>query len=393
VKIRERLAKVLGFRGNILPIVSLELISNVGWNMYEAVRQPFILSLGATVTILGALDGFSLALRSLLQPFMGRISDRLGRKRPIYFSHALCIVGLSLLFVAKSWLWLVPALISFAIADSIWDPIFPTLISESVNEERRGEAFSLWSLTWSIPGFFAPALGGLIAENFGFKPIMVLTLVGEFLAFAVFILFVRETLTGRKELRIGDFIGSLTDALRPPSGLSRFYAAAILGQFIWFMGEGLLPAMLVKAYDFTLIQLGVLANVMSLSIVIFQIPFGRLVDRYGGKPFLLLSSVLWSIIFLGYMASRSFASFVIFKVLRGIVAAAWQPAYNAYISRAVPDDERARTYGDINCLRGLICFPAPIIGALLFENYGFSAPLWAGLVLSVMAFAIFTTVR
>jgi len=87
VKIRESVASFLGLKGNIIPIFNLELLSNIGWHMFEVIWQPFVLSMGASVTILGALDGFNKALKSLLQLFMGRISDRVGRKKPIYLTE------------------------------------------------------------------------------------------------------------------------------------------------------------------------------------------------------------------------------------------------------------------------------------------------------------------
>jgi len=284
------------------------------------------------------------------------------------------LTGLILFIAARSWIWLVPALIMWAFSDSIWEPIFPTIISESVEEDKRGTAFSVWSLTWSIPGFFAPALGGYIANLYGYKSIMVFMIVGEFSAFLIFKFMIKETLERRKALRLGNLLDSLRGIFKPPPELSRFYAAAILAQFV------------------SLVQLGILANVVSLSSLLFQIPFGRLVDRYGGKPLLVTAGAVWSIIFMGYIVSKTFISFVVCKVLRGLIMAAWEPAYNSYLSGSVPDEERARTYGDINCMRGLICFPAPIIGALLFENYGFSAPLWAGLALNFVAIALFTTI-
>jgi MFS family permease len=392
VKIRESVASFLGLKGNIIPIFNLELLSNIGWHMFEVIWQPFVLSLGASVAILGALDGFNKALKSLLQLFMGRISDRVGRKKPIYFSYAFMLTGLILFIAARSWIWLVPALIMWAFSDSIWEPIFPTIISESVEEDKRGTAFSVWSLTWSIPGFFAPALGGYIANLYGYKSIMVFMIVGEFSAFLIFKFMIKETLERRKALRLGNLLDSLRGIFKPPPELSRFYAAAILAQFVWFLGEALLPAMLIKTYDFSLVQLGILANVVSLSALLFQIPLGRFVDRYGGKPLLVTAGIVWSLIFMGYIVSKTFISFMVCKVLRGLIVAAWEPAYNSYLSGSVPDEERAKTYGDLNCMRGLICFPAPLIGALLFENYGFNAPLWAGLALNFVAIALFATI-
>jgi MFS family permease len=393
LRITERIREFLGLRGNILPIATLELVSNVGWNMFGVAWQPFVLSLGATVSILGALEGFGTALRSVLQLLMGRLSDSVGRRKPIFFSYAFTLIGLVIMILSRSWVLLVPALVVWAFADSIWDPVFPAIISESVGEEERGTAFSVWSLTWFLPGFFAPALGGYIAGSYGYNSIMVIMFSGESIAFVIFALYVKETLKTTGELQLGGLLGSLKRALRPPSGLSGFYACTILSHFAWLMGEGLLYAMLLESFGFSLFQLGILANALSLSVVLTQIPFGKLVDRYGSKPFLIASQVLWSLIFIGYLLSRNFTSFLAVRLFRGLVVSTWEPAYYSYISNAVPGAERARSFGDLNCLRGLICFPAPILGAFLFENFGLHGPILGGLALTVLVTIALTTLQ
>lgn len=393
MKVKDRVREFLGLKGNIMPITLLELVSNVGWSMFDVVWQPFVLSLGATISILGALNGLGIALRSLLQLIMGRLSDSIGRRRPIIISYALTLIGLVLIASAGSWLWLVPALVIWAFSDSIWEPVFPTIISESVVEEERGTAFSVWSLTWFLPGFFAPALGGYIAHSLGYRYIMILMFIGESIAFIIFALFVKETLKSKSKLKIGGLLGFLKGVFRPPSGLSRFYTCSIISHFAWSMGEGLLYAMLLESFGFTLIQIGILANALSVSVVLSQIPVGKLVDRYGSRPFLILSQVIWSFVFIGYLLSRDFMSFLVVRLIRGLVASTWEPAYFSYLSNAVPDEERARSFGDLNCLKGLICFPAPLLGALLYENFGFPAPILGGLGLVTIVIVLLFSLR
>ena len=379
--LRGRIREFFGLEGNLLPIVLLELSSNVGWNMFDVVWQPYVLSLGVSVPILGALDSLKIALMSVLQPLMGRLSDTLGRKTPISFSFVFTLSGLLIIIFTRSWLWLIPVMILWAISDSLWEPIFPALVSESVSAEKRGTAFSVWSMAWFIPGFFAPALGGYLAYIWGYRSIMIFIFVGESLAALIFILYVKETYVSKEVFSFSELLRSFSGLLKVPSGLLRFYSVSIISRFAWLMGEGLLFAMLLKTYGFNMIQLGVLANALSLSVIVTQIPIGRLVDRYGSKPFLIISRVVWALCFLGYLLARDFTGFIVVRLLRGLSVSAWEPAHNTYLANSVTDEQRSKTYGDLNCLKGLICFPAPIVGALLYETYGFTAPIMGGLVL------------
>ena len=77
---RGRIREFFGLEGNLLPIVLSELSSNVGWNMFGVIWQPYVLSMGASVSILRALDSLRVALMSVLQPLMGRLSDSFGAR-------------------------------------------------------------------------------------------------------------------------------------------------------------------------------------------------------------------------------------------------------------------------------------------------------------------------
>lgn len=79
--------------------------------------------------------------------------------------------------------------------------------------------------------------------------------------------------------------------------------------------------------------------------------------------------------------------------LTGLMASAWYPAYRAYLSNAVQEKERARVFGDLNALRGLMAFPAPLIGGILYENYGFQAPILATFVLLIPVLLILFTLK
>ena len=149
----------------------------------------------------------------------------------------------------------------------------------------------------------------------------------------------------------------------------------------------------MKTFDFTLFQLGILSNVFSVVVSTSQMPVGKLVDRYGRKRFLVLSSGVRTLAMGGYLVSGSFPSFLLFHGIFGFGESMWIPAYNAYLSNAVPDEERARFFGDLSGLMGLISFPAPILGALLYENWGFRAPILVSLLLSLLSFVSLTKVE
>jgi len=77
----------------------------------------------------------------------------------------------------------------------------------------------------------------------------------------------------------------------------------------------------------------------------------------------------------------------------GIAVSAWIPAFQAYISDAVPEEERARHIGDLNALGGIIAFPTPFIGGVLFDACGFDAPILTSLILVAITLLLLTTIK
>lgn len=392
MKLKDKLRGLLALKGNIPAIALSEIVSNTGWNMFEVIWQPYVLGLGATMSVLGSLTSVNTALSSGLQLIMGRISDYVGRKRLLVFSYPLTFMGIVLSIYARSWVFLIPAIILFSISSALWEPAFPTMISESVEKNETGTAFSLISLTWFMPGFYAPVIAGYIADKYGFKPVLSILLLTEFLAFVIFSIYVKETLKIRK-LNLSILLSSLKEVLRPKFGLRRFYAAVIIDRFAYAIGEGIFFGMLLKTFNFTLFQLGILVNVASISAASSQIIFGKLVDRYGSRRFLVVAGGISSLAFMSYLISSNFFGFFISQIFRGFAISTWDPSVNSYLSNTVPEGERGRFYGDLNCLKGLISFPAPILGAFLYETSGFRAPILASLVLSIIVIPLFFSIK
>ena len=76
----EKLRKLSVLKGNIPALALSDFISSNGWSIFDVIWQPFVLSLGATVSILGGLSSVNTVVGSGLQVMTGRFSDFIGRK-------------------------------------------------------------------------------------------------------------------------------------------------------------------------------------------------------------------------------------------------------------------------------------------------------------------------
>jgi len=393
MKLEKRLRKLPVLKGNIPALAMSDFVSSNGWSIFEVIWQPFVLSLGATISILGGLSSIHTILGSGLQVITGRFSDSTGRKSLQMVSFVLGIVAVTICLIASVWIFLIPAVICFGLSTAFMEPANMSMIAESVKERKRGMAFGIIALTWFIPGLYASIIGGYLATLYGFSITFMIILFADLLSLLIFAIFVKETLSQKKNVNFHAILNSLKDLVRPKFGLSRFYVAVVLHNFRWALSSLIFYGMLTETYHFTLFQLGILEAVFCAVTSLSQIPFGWLVDRYGRKTFLIISELARIIPLIGYMFSNTFFEFLIFRGMMGVAVATWIPAFQAYISDAVPEEERARHIGDLNALGGLIAFPAPLVGGILFDAWGFDAPMLTSLILVTISLLVLVTIK
>lgn len=376
---------------NLRVIAITSFLTGLFSTMTQAVWQPFVLSLGAPMSTLGLLEslgGRRGLATALIQPIGGWLSDRLGRKPFLAlgsFLGLLVMVFYLLAAVLGDWRWLLAGVILLG-ATLASSPAEISLVAESVQAGQRGLAYSLQLTSWIVPGVFAPALGGFIADQWGFTPVFLTRFGLEALRLLLILWLLQETLSRVSGgLSLGELRGVLTRMVVPPRELRGFYWAMAVDIFVWGLGGALLFGMLSETYGFTTFQLGMMSGVLSLAWALSQLPIGRLIDRCGCKPFLALSEAIGIIVVVGWLFSTSFVAFAALHALFGLVAATWAPALRALLANSVPAKQLGEEMGRLSAFRGLIGFPAPYLGGLLYDRFGFQAPILANLVGVVIA--------
>lgn len=379
------MARWISLRGGILPLALSEFVHSHCWNIQQVIWQPYVLSLGGDVTALGALRSVQNVLSSGAQTVTGRVCDRLGRKGVQVAAYALSVLALGICLVVGIWWALIPAVILFALATSLRGPSAGAMVAEMVPIWERGRAYGLYHLAIFLPAFYIPILGGHLTEVWGFAPVWRTILIVELVAFFVFLNWVRETLPVRRRFDLEAIFESLASWSRPERGMSRFYVAAIIDRFGWALWRGIFYGMLMQVYGLGVFHIGILHSAFFAAIALTQIPAGKLVDRYGSKTLLILSDLIAVPVLLGLIHSGSFGEFTLWYGLLGTALALWIPACGTYIANSVPPIRRAKVVGDLNAMRGLVAFPAPFIGSMLYSRLGFDAPLWLSLFFITLA--------
>ncbi len=389
----DKLRDSLSLRGNIPWLVGSGLVEGTVWQMHELVWQPYIISLGGSMATIGGMRSLWTLVTNGLQFVTGELCDSWGRKTVITGYYLASIAGLLISVYARDWRWLVPAIVLYSLADSLGEPSFYPIFAESVDANKIGLSISLLSLTWFLPGLYGKLFAGYIGDNVGLVNVLRIVLAGELVATLVFLFGVEETLKERRPMDWSAVKRNIVGIIKPRGDLRDVYLLSILDRFSWAMNRGILVAMLYDALGLSLLQIGVLFTVATATTTLALIPIGNLVDRYGSPVFLRASVILSIASFAGYALFRSFLVLIVLQVFRGLAMGLWDPSYNSFIAKAVPEGERGSLYGSINGLRGLIVFPAPLIGAYLFEGFGIRGTFAASIAVSSLALVIALRLR
>jgi MFS family permease len=383
--------------GNLRIAAFNAMLSGFSSSMMRAVGQPFVLSLGAPMSTLGLLEslgGFRGILTGPIQYFGGWLCDRLGRRPFMALGNLAALLAVCLYMLAAvsgDWRWLLPAVI-LAGAALISDPAQQSLIAESTPIDQRGMAFSIVMAAGIAPGIFAPSIGGYVADRWGFLPVFLLQFTLYALGLFLIVRYLSETLRPADDgVAWGELKGALVKMAVPPAGLRGLYVALAVDSFTWGLGSALLFGMLNESYGFTTFQLGIMSSLLSITWALSQLPIGKLIDRIGSKPLMVISELMSIPIIVGWLFSTAFVAFALMHACFGVIAAAWVPAQNALLANSVPEYQRGEAMGRMAAFRGLVGFPAPLLGGLLYDHFGFQAPLLAnlaGVVLSTILLII-----
>ncbi|MBL0060976.1 MAG: MFS transporter [bacterium] len=160
-------------------------------------------------------------------------------------------------------------------------------------------------------------------------------------------------------------------------------AILFLTIFVDLLGFGLIiPALPFYAESFgaSYITIGLLSASYSLMHFLFSPLWGRLSDRIGRRPVMLIGLAGSALAFLMFGLSSTLVMLFAARILAGILSSATLPTAQAYIADTTSPEDRAKGMGLIGAAFGMGFIFGPALGGILTKyGYGFPALVAAGL--------------
>jgi MFS family permease len=200
-----------------------------------------------------------------------------------------------------------------------------------------------------------------------------------------------ETLSDKKQFKLSAVIKNIQGIAKPETKLVPFYIVTVLDRFGWSINRGILVTMLTQAYDFSLTKICILMTVEMVVMTLTSIPIGAALDRYSNRSGIIIALTLTVMVFSGYAVTGNYRLLVILQAVKGFTVGLWDTAIMLYQNKIVPENERGKTFGNINSIKGLVSIPAPFIGALLFGYIGFKGVF--AISATILGLALITSTR
>src|SRR5712692_7770260 len=388
-----RYSSGLLMHGNVRVLALTGLLTGTYVSMLNTALQPFALSLGLGLTSLGLMQalgnrvgGFSGAI---IQPFAGRLADIHGRRKVVIGGSLVSICSMASFLAAAvthAWPLLIPGFLLLGLS-LLSSPASQAILAESVKmEPRKMRIVFSWVFFFnSIPGPVMAFVAGVIVDTIGYYLVFALAIALESVNLLLYLTRLRET---RESTLMGeawrDPSLTLRSLIEPPKGLRGFFATFATDAFSFAITGSIIYGMMVRQFGYSGTEIGLVVGTLYLAVVAAQYPATLMLLRFGSKKSLAFSEFLSVLLLVGWNLSSNLSYFILLSVLFGVSIAAWVPAQQSLLMALAPPEERGALAGKLAAYRGLIAFPAPILGGFLFDTLGYHAPV----TLSVIGIAL-----
>lgn len=359
------------------------LLNDTASEMIYPLLPQFLLTvlLGNTF-YLGMIEGMADSVASFVKLWSGDKSDQAGRRKGfIVFGYCVpALVRPVMSVIVAPW-----QLFGIRVVDRIGKGVRSSprdaLIADSTAHAIRGRAFGFHRAMDNL----GAAIGPLLAAGFlwlwpdQLRTLFLVTLLPGMFVVALLVFGLRE-----KPVAPSQPHEQFRLTIKPFDRNFRIYLLSLIA---FTLGNSSDAFLLVRASE-----LGVETTMLPLVWCLCHVAkssgnllLGRVIDRFGSQPTLLLGWIAFAGIYLAFGVATSEWEVWIFFVGYGLACGLIEPAERALVAQLVGVERKGLAYGWYNFAIGIATLPASLSFGALYHFYGPFAAFGFGAVLAVVA--------
>jgi MFS family permease len=362
-----------GYSRNIFFTGFISFLTDTSVKMIYSVMPMFLISIGASKTALGLIEGIAESTASLIKALSGFWSDRIGKNKPfMLIGYGLSTLIIPLYTFAVSPIQVLCLRFVERFGKGIRTAPRDSLIAGSAAKGESGKAFGLQKAMDNSGAIAGPLIAFALLASFpaDYRLIFLLAGIPSVLGILVLIFGISEARKNKSELfkkfHIGDF-----------SPRYWFFLAVV---FFFTLGNSTDALLLVKANEVgvKIAFIPLVYMLTNLVAVLGAIPVGNLSDRVGKERILIVGYLIYAAVYWGFGMSTTAGAIIALFALYGLYSAATDGIQKAFVSDLVAKNRKGTGLGIYNALLGITLLPASIIAGLLYDRVNSRVPFYFG---------------
>jgi MFS family permease len=369
-----------GLSKNTFLLALASLFSDISTEMLYPVLPVFMTqTLGASGAIVGIVDGIAQAVQNVVQGLSGWLSDKLQRRKPLaLIGYVVAAASKPFIGMSSTWGAVLAARSLDRLATGVRSAPRDALVAASASPANRGKAFGLEGIGDNLGAFMGPLIAVALLGWFAFdlRSIFLVAIIPGLIA-ATMILFVREThvvvaAKAKLDLNVGRF---------PIAYWKYLFVTALFG-----VGNSSNSFLILRTKDLgaTLTTTILIYASFNLVAALASYPAGYISDHWGRKNVLLLSFLVFLVVYAGFGFSPSVPVITVLFALYGIFEGTFRTVGKAMATDFTPAELRASGVGWYSATVGLSGLVASVVGGQLWTRIGPSATFLYGAASSLL---------
>ena len=374
-------------RNNLYAMMFTSLFYGIGSNMFFIVYVPFLYEFTDSIIIIGVITTLGSIIQFLMMPWIGRLSDKYGRKLFWYFDSPLMILGLIFFIFADNLFILITGVLCFYFGLGIGYSIYQVLVMESSTESKKGINYGILGFLMSA-GNIVGSIFVLVDSRFNVRFYFIIFIIIMVINQIIVIFFIFDPIPRKREKLLSPTKLPKTERgswkkLFTTSKTRAMIFYFTLDAFIYSISFSIYTAGIINQYHITQQDIALLSLCSTISFIIFQIPAGHLADKVGRRKALIFSesfgiSFFFLLIVSYFLWSSGFEFLIVPLLITGqIIWAVNQTTFmpaEVITTTNLDETRRAESYGILALIRGIGVMPTGIIAGLLIANVHYIVP-------------------